>query len=150
MGSMYDVQVRGYYGRLFARNGGMVAAALLVAVGLALVGVVADALSRRNRELGVRLALGARPPDVLWAVGRDSVLAALLGLIAGVAGLVALHRWLESVFFGVMVQRLAPGLLSVEVLGLASVTLLAASLAGVYGAARRAPGIDLLDALRFD
>ena len=66
---------------------------------LAVVGVygtVSYAVARRSRELGVRMALGARPHDVLLLVSRDTVLSAVLGIALGTAIAGALGQVVSS------------------------------------------------------
>lgn len=152
-GSLHEVQMDGYQGDLLFRNGAMVAVGLLIALGLALVGIagmVAESLNRRRRELGVRLALGATGLDVLWTMGRDSLFSASLGLVAGAATLIALRGWIESAFFGVTVQRLAPSLMSLEVLGFAMAILATLTVLSVFAAARPALRTGVVEALRND
>jgi ABC-type antimicrobial peptide transport system permease subunit len=72
---------------------------VLVAVGL--YGVLADAVSRRTRELAVRLALGARPGQVVGHVMRDAFRVAAVGLAVGLAGALVLGRVLASLLFQV-------------------------------------------------
>jgi predicted permease len=75
-------------------------------VGLALAllgvyGVLAYSVARRTREIGIRMALGARPPDVLRMVMRQGLLLALAGIVLGACAALALSRLIESELFGV-------------------------------------------------
>jgi len=72
---------------------------LLAAVGLH--GLLAFVVAARTREFGVRLALGARPLQILAMVTRHGAWLGLVGVIAGVAVAYAAGRWLESVLAGV-------------------------------------------------
>jgi putative ABC transport system permease protein len=74
-------------------------ALLLTALGV--YGVVSLSVSRRRRELGIRLALGARPGRVQRLVLSRAMAAVGLGLLAGLAGALALSRLLASLLFGV-------------------------------------------------
>jgi putative ABC transport system permease protein len=74
-----------------------------IALGLALLGlyaVVADDVTRRTREIGIRKALGARARDVVSAVARDSVLTAAAGVVAGVAVVILGNGITSRLFFG--------------------------------------------------
>jgi predicted permease len=74
-------------------------ALLLAAVGI--YGVVSFAVSRRTREMGIRMILGAALGDVRRLILRQTLRPVVLGLIAGMAGAAAVSRVLDSVLFGV-------------------------------------------------
>jgi len=76
-----------------------IAGAFLAAIGV--YGVTAYAVTQRTRELAVRLALGARPPELLLLVIRHAVAWTTVGLFLGVGGSVALSRYLQGVLFGI-------------------------------------------------
>jgi putative ABC transport system permease protein len=69
------------------------------AVGL--YGVVAYLAAQRTREIGVRMALGARAKDVVRLVVRDGLRDAAIGLVVGVAATLAAGRFVASLLFGV-------------------------------------------------
>jgi len=73
-------------------------ATILAAIGL--YGVVAYTVARRTAEIGIRVALGAVPRDVLWLVMKDVGVLVLLGLAIGVPIALALGRLVESQLFG--------------------------------------------------
>jgi putative ABC transport system permease protein len=74
-------------------------ALLLAACGI--YGVLAYAVNQREREIGVRMALGAQPRSVLWLVIRHGMKLALIGAGIGTAGALALTRVVRSLLYGV-------------------------------------------------
>jgi predicted permease len=83
----------------FVLTGFALAALLLAAVGV--YGVVAYTVARRTREMGIRVALGARPSEVRGTVQREVLLTVLAGAATGVAGAALVTRLLEEQLFGV-------------------------------------------------
>jgi len=114
--------------------------ALLLAL-LGIYGVMGYVVARRTREVGIRMALGARPGDVLLLVLRQSLWAAAGGVAIGAVGAAALTRTMRSLLFGVS---------ATDPLTFASVALLlaAAAIVASYLPARRATRVDPLVALR--
>ena len=114
-------------------------ALLLAAVGIH--GVVAYHVGERRREIGIRMALGARARETVLAVARQGVLPALVGVAAGVGGALLLSRLAESLLFEV--RPTDPFTYAVVVLALLGVTLAASILP-----ARHATRIHPSEALR--
>ena len=114
-------------------------AAMLAAIGI--YGVLAYLVDQRRREFGIRVALGARPGDVLALVLRQGSIPIAAGLIAGIAGALALTRLLKSLLYEVSATD--PLIFSAVSLGLIAVSLAAMSIP-----ARRATRVDPVDALR--
>ena len=79
---------------------GFAAVALLLA-GLGLYGVLAYAVAQRTREIGVRMALGARPVQALVLVGRESLAVVGAGVLLGIAGALASARMISGLLFGI-------------------------------------------------
>lgn len=94
------------------------AALFLSAVGL--YGVLAYSVSQRRRELGVRIALGARSSNILKLVILKGLKLAGLGLAIGLAAALMLVRLIESSLYGVSTNDPAVIFLGVLVLGLAT------------------------------
>jgi putative ABC transport system permease protein len=84
-------------------------AALMAALGL--YGVLAHAVTQQRREIGIRMALGARPGDVVSHTLRNALSMILVGLAVGLAGAFALTRALKSLLF--QVSALDPAALAV-------------------------------------
>jgi putative ABC transport system permease protein len=116
-----------------------VVALLLAAVGV--YGVTAQAARRRTRELGIRIALGARTGDVMRLMLRQSMAVVAIGLAAGLAVSLIATRALTSVLFGIAPTD--PATLVSVVVVLASVAALAC-----YIPARRALALDPVRSLK--
>jgi putative ABC transport system permease protein len=116
-------------------------ALLLTIVGT--YGVMAYSVTRRTREIGVRIALGASRSSVLSMVLKQALLLVGAGLALGLAGSLAADRLLESMLFGL--SALNPAVLVLSALIVALTGLLAA-----YLPARRAAGVDPMLALRHE
>jgi len=114
-------------------------ALLIAATGIG--GVLAFSVSQRTREIGVRLALGARRAQVLGLVLRQGGSMVAAGLLLGVVGAVWLARFMEGLVFGVGPRD--PLTLAAVCLTLAAVGVLAS-----LGPARRATAVDPVTALR--
>ena len=119
---------------------GFAALALMLA-GLGLYGVLAYAVTQRTREIGVRMALGARPAQALALVARESAAVVGAGLVLGSAGALASARLFAGLLFGVGPADPPALLAAVLVLG-------AISLAATLVPARRAALVDPAVALR--
>lgn len=116
-------------------------AVLLAAIGL--YGVMAHSVTHRYREIGIRMALGAQPGNVLWLVLRDTALMIAVGACIGLPAAFALTRLVSSFLFGLTPQD--PLSITLATAGLIAVTALAG-----YIPARRATRIDPTVALRYE
>ena len=113
----------------------------LVLAGVGIYGVMAYAVSRRTREIGLRMALGARAVDVMRLVLGQTLGVTLLGIFVGLGGALALRRIVASMLFGV-----GPG--DPATLLMVAVMLAVVALAAGYVPARRAARVDPSIALR--
>ena len=113
----------------------------LTLASLGLYGVVAHGVTERTHEIGVRMALGADGRHVLALVVRQGLSMALVGTAIGVAGALALSRWIQDLLFGVT---------PTDPLTFAAVVamLLAVALVACYVPAWRATRVDPTMALR--
>jgi putative ABC transport system permease protein len=113
----------------------------LVLACIGIYGVLAYAVSQRTREMGVRLALGARPGTILGQVLNDGLRLSLAGLCIGLGAALMLTRYLEALLYSV--RPTDP-----IVFTLAIATLLLVSAAACYLPARRAAQVDPMVVLR--
>jgi ABC-type antimicrobial peptide transport system permease subunit len=116
-------------------------ATLLAAIGL--YGVMAFVVARRTKELGVRMALGARPASMIWLVMKDVVLLLMSGLAVGIPAAIALGRFVSTQLYGINAKDPWMGGASLALLALV------AMLAG-FIPAQRASRIDPILALRYE
>ncbi len=118
-----------------------VIAMLLAAAGV--YGVMSFLVVRRTREIGIRMAMGARPANVLRMVVGETMILVLIGVSAGLGGAWALGRYIQSLLHGV-------DAFDISAFTLAAALLAAIMLIACLGPARYAARIDPVNALRND
>jgi len=122
---------------------GLFAALAVALAAIGIYGVIAYAVAQRTREIGVRVAIGARMRDVVSLVLSGGLRLALLGIGIGVAGAVATTRLLSSMLYGI--DPTDPATLVAV-----ATALLAIALFACWLPARRAARIDPTEALRHE
>jgi putative ABC transport system permease protein len=115
----------------------------LVLASIGVYGVVTYSVSQRTHELGIRLALGARPADVVWLVVRQGMSVVLAGLVVGLLGAFLLSLAMRGLLYGI-------GAFDPTTLGLVLSVLAVATLLAGYLPARRAAKVSPNVVLRYE
>ena len=120
--------------------GGFAALALLLSI-VGQYGVIAYSVSRRTREIGVRMALGAGRSSVHQLILKEAGRLILIGLVIGLSGSIAAGMFMRSLLFGVRSW-------DVSILGAVAAVLITSALLASYIPARRAASVNPVEALR--
>jgi predicted permease len=136
-----DIETSLWQERLIAALASVFASASAVLVAIGLYGMLAYSIARRTREIGIRMALGARPSHLIEMISRDVLLSVAPGLILGLFVYAACSRVISPVLYGVR---------PMDALSITSAIALIAVVAAVAGLipTRRAISIHPSDALR--
>ena len=129
---------QGIFGSLFS----IFAVIALALASVGLYAVIAQSVSQRTQEIGLRMALGASARNILRMVFRQGMLQLVIGLLVGIGGAVGLTRFLNSLL---EVSPTDPA-----TFGLVAVVLGSAAALGCWIPARRATKVDPLVALRYE
>ncbi|PYI74760.1 MAG: hypothetical protein DMF01_09525 [Verrucomicrobia bacterium] len=127
-------------------NLGLISAFALLALALSAVGlygVMSYGVNQRTTEIGIRMAIGAEPKDVLKLILREGLILAVIGTMFGIGGAFALTRFLSSVLFGVSATDPAIYLS-------AAALLLLVAIAACVWPARKASAVQPIEALRYE
>ena len=127
--------------RLIAELSTFFGALALVLASIGLYGVLSYAVGRRTNEIGIRMALGARPGAVVWMFLRETLVLIAAGCIVGLGAALAATRLVASNLFGVKPADPAT-------LALATAVIAGVALAAGYLPARRAAAVDPVTSLR--
>ena len=127
--------------RFVMRLLGLFALAALLLAGIGVYGVIAYSVVQRTREIGIRMALGARPADVRRMLLVEGVRLAVLGVALGIAGALLLTRAMSALLYGVGPRDPLTFASVPAVLGIVA-------LAACFFPARRASRVDPMTALR--
>ncbi|MFZ1975921.1 MAG: ABC transporter permease [Candidatus Acidiferrales bacterium] len=122
---------------------GSFAGLALILATIGLYGLISFTVVQRTREIGIRMALGAQPRDILELIMRQGIGAALIGVAVGVVAALALTRLMASLLFGVKPTD------ALTFLSVAAI-LICVAMAASYIPARRAMRTDPLEALRHE
>jgi predicted permease len=129
--------------RFFALLCGSLALLALLLSCIGIFGLMTYNVTRRTGEIGICMALGARPRDVAWPILREALVLTGIGVVAGMPVALGLTRLIRGFFFGVAAHD--PATIIAAVVVLLGVAILAA-----WIPARRAAKIDPMEALRYE
>jgi putative ABC transport system permease protein len=119
------------------------AAVALVLAAVGIYGVISYAVSRRTHEIGVRMALGATPRNVVRLIIEQGMRVVMVGVVAGLIGALLVTRLMTNVVYGVRVT-------DPLTYGAVALLLMVVALLASYIPARRATRIDPLASMRSD
>jgi putative ABC transport system permease protein len=115
----------------------------LVVASVGLYGLISYSVAQRTQELGIRMALGAEAPDIVLLVMRQGLVAAVAGVLAGLAGSYLLTQVMQSLLYDVSAT-------DVQTFTLSAIVFLTVAVVASYIPARRAARLDPSDTLRYE
>lgn len=132
-----------YVERFYSRLLGIFAALALVLAAVGIYGVLSYSVSERNHEIGVRMALGARPGQVRQLVLKEGVMLAFIGVAVGLLASLGVSRLFSRLLFGVTPH-------DPVTLALVSAFMIGIAIVATYIPAHRATKVDPMIALRYE
>src|SRR2546422_6867143 len=129
--------------RVYALLLGIFAGLALILAAIGIYGVMSYSVTQRTREIGIRMALGAQPRNVLTLILKQGMLLALVGISIGLIISFALMRVLANQLYGVSTTDL-------ETFAAISILLMSVALISCYIPALRATKVDPLIAVRYE
>ena len=126
-------------------SGGLISAISLVVGGIGIMNIMLASISERVREIGIRLAVGARQRDIFWQILIESMLVSLLGGLLGIVASLGLIEILKSI----APAENVPVLTWDAIVFAVCFAIVAGLVSGLYPAAK-ASGIDPITALRYE
>ena len=129
--------------RLIAKLSGFFSLLALFLACIGIYGVTSYSVSRQTREIGIRMALGAKRNQVLSLILRQTILVLLTGLVVGAPAVLAAQRMISSQLYGL------PPIDPISI-SIASGLLIAAAILAGYLPARQATKVDPMEALRYE
>ena len=142
--TMWEVVSRSFWERRFSSQLlGLFSAFGIALAAVGIYAVMACGVAQRTHELGIRMALGARPADILKLVVRQGMGSVGLGMIVGLVANVGVLRLLASRLYGI-------GPIDLPTYAGAALFILGVALAACYLPARRATRVDPVVALRYE
>ena len=136
---VFDDQLSGF--RFLSVLMGIFGVIALFLSGIGVYAMMAYSVTERTHEIGVRMALGAREPDVLWLIVRRGLVLTAFGLAIGLPATIGLARMLANLIFGV--NEYDPATFATGLIVLTGAALIAS-----YIPARRAARVDPIVTLR--
>ncbi len=133
--------------RLFAKLAGFFGLVALLLASVGLYGILSYAVARRTSEIGIRMALGAQPANILRMVLREILLLVLSGVLIGIPASFAATRFASSVIFDLLFGIKAN---DVSTMVLATILLMVVAIFAGFLPARRAMRVDPMVALRYE
>jgi predicted permease len=138
--------------RLLASLAAVFGGLALILATIGIYGVMAHAVARRTNEIGIRVALGARPGGVAWMVLRETLVLAAAGVAMGIPAVLALSPLLDRVLAPAWIDNFMYGAKPNDpaTIAAAGLVLAAAGFTAGYFPARRAARVDPMTALRHE
>ena len=140
---MEQVEKRLGQEKVFAQAYTLFGALALLIASIGLFGLMSYSVARRTNEIGIRMALGAQPQDVLRLVMRESMILVIVGIAIGLGASIAASRLVTTLLYGLAPTDPA------TMVGATTVLVIVSALAG-YLPARRAARVDPLIALHYE